>query len=429
VRWFRRFLGEDTERPIRHPLVISAFGARTLGTGIGDDAGETAATLIPSVGCPMGCNFCSTSHMFGGKGRFVNFYETGDELFELMQGFESCLGTQSFFVMDENFLFHRSRALQLLERMREAGKSWSLYLFSSANTLRLYSMEELVGLGVSWVWLGIEGQQSGYVKLRGADTRALVRELQSHGIRVLGSTIVGLPEHDAQNIDAAIAYAVDHDTEFHQFMLYTPVPGTPLWSEQAALGTLLSEEECPLPDAHGQLRFSFRHPRIRGGEETEFLRRAFRVDFERNGPSLVRIARTMLQGWQRHQHHPEPRVRHRFERECRGLATSWAGVVWAAERWLRSSHPELAGRIRALGRELAAEFGWRARVAAPVVGRLLLASMALEQRRLRRGRTWEPSTFYETNRPAEAAANGAGPRLCRFVEAPVRAEVPEAQAV
>ena len=29
---------------------------------------DTAATVIPSVGCPLGCNFCSTSAMFGGKG-------------------------------------------------------------------------------------------------------------------------------------------------------------------------------------------------------------------------------------------------------------------------------------------------------------------------------------------------------------------------
>ena len=37
--------------------------------------GATAATIIPSVGCPMGCNFCTTSAFFGGKGKFVNFYE------------------------------------------------------------------------------------------------------------------------------------------------------------------------------------------------------------------------------------------------------------------------------------------------------------------------------------------------------------------
>ena len=50
-----------------------------------------AATLIPSVGCPVGCNFCATSAMFGGKGKCVNFYETGDELFDIMCQLEETL--------------------------------------------------------------------------------------------------------------------------------------------------------------------------------------------------------------------------------------------------------------------------------------------------------------------------------------------------
>lgn len=81
IRWFRRYLGQDEEQPIKHPAVISGFGNRIFGIRL--PGKDTAATLIPSVGCPMGCNFCSTSHLFGGKGKSVNFYESGDELFSV----------------------------------------------------------------------------------------------------------------------------------------------------------------------------------------------------------------------------------------------------------------------------------------------------------------------------------------------------------
>ncbi len=47
-----------------------------MGVRLPQREGGTAATIIPSVGCPMGCNFCTTSAFFGGKGKFVNFYET-----------------------------------------------------------------------------------------------------------------------------------------------------------------------------------------------------------------------------------------------------------------------------------------------------------------------------------------------------------------
>jgi radical SAM superfamily enzyme YgiQ (UPF0313 family) len=413
VRWFRRYLGQDEHAPLRHPIIVSGLGGRTLGVKLGQGPGDTAATLIPSVGCPMGCNFCSTSAMFGGKGHFVDFYRTGDELFALMRALEQALGVQSFFVMDENFLLHRKRALRLLELMRAHGKAWSLYVFSSANTLKLYTMDELVGLGVSWVWVGLEGRHSAYAKLEGADTRALVDTLQSHGIRVLGSSIVGLPEHAPGNIEGAIEHAVAHDTEFHQFMLYTPIPGTPLHEEHLAQGTLLDEKECPPADAHGQLRFNFRHPHLRAGEETELLLRAFQRDFEVNGPSVLRIARTLLRGWQRHKDDPDTRVRERYRRECRHLPTVYAGALWAGQRWL-GANPLLARRLRALREAIAREFGLKAKLAGPPIGLALLAAMRRESRRLLRGWTYEPPTFYEANRAAEPGVRGAS--ACRWVE-------------
>ena len=120
VSWMRRYLGEDESAPIRHPAIVSGMRTRIMGIRLPDRKGATAATIIPSVGCPMGCNFCTTSAFFGGKGKFVNFFETGDELFEVMSRMEDELKVNSFFVMDENFLLHRERAMRLLELMKEA---------------------------------------------------------------------------------------------------------------------------------------------------------------------------------------------------------------------------------------------------------------------------------------------------------------------
>ena len=284
VRWFRRFLGEDADRPIRHPQIVSGLGTRNMGVSVPRSPGDVAATLIPSVGCPLGCNFCSTSAMFGGKGKSVNFYQTGDELFDVMCQLERDMQVCSFFVMDENFLLHRKRALRLLELMEQHDKAWSLYVFSSANVLRSYTIEQLVGLGISWVWMGIEGCNSQYTKLQGIDTFALVRELQSHGIRVLGSTIIGLENHTPENIDEAIDYAARHDTDFHQFMLYTPIPGTPLHAELSADGLMKDEGEYHPGDIHGQLILNYRHPHIPAGMEGEFMLRAFDARFPAQRP-------------------------------------------------------------------------------------------------------------------------------------------------
>ncbi len=395
VCWMRRFLGEDESRPIEHPRILSGVGARIMGVSQPDKAGDVAATLIPSVGCPMGCNFCSTSAMFGGKGKCVHFYETGDELFEVMCGLERDMRVRSFFVMDENFLMHRKRALRLLELMSEHGKSWALYVFSSANVLQLYTMEQLVGLGVSWVWMGLEGKDSQYGKLSGTDTHDLVRTLQSHGIRILGSSIIGLEEHTPENIDAAIDHAISHDTDFHQFMLYTPIPGTPLHAEHKAAGTLLDPGEFSDADTHGQYRFNYHHPHIKNGQETELLLRAFQRDFEVNGPSFIRLARTMLRGWQRYKNHPDRRIRQRYAWDMRGLATTYAGALWAARHWFRDD-PTLSTKISRILKDIYREYGLKSRLTAPLVGRYLRSTMTREARRLRQGWTYEPPTFCET---------------------------------
>jgi hypothetical protein len=75
--------------------------------------------------------------------------------------------------MDENFLLNRPRALRLLERMKAENRSWALYVFSSDNAIKKYSIQELVELGISWIWMGLESPKSSYTKLKDTDTQVL----------------------------------------------------------------------------------------------------------------------------------------------------------------------------------------------------------------------------------------------------------------
>ena len=393
ISWMRRYLGEDEGAPIRHPAIVSGLQTRILGVRLPQRKGGTAATIIPSVGCPMGCNFCTTSAFFGGKGKFVNFFESGDELFDVMCGIEAELKVHSFFVMDENFLLHRTRAMRLLERMKEAGKSWELAVFASANAIRKYTMLELVELGVSWVWMGLESPKSSYNKLQGTDIGQLTRELREHGIRVQGSTIIGLEHHTPDNIVEEIESAVDYQTDFHQFMLYTPVPGTPLHREMAEQGRMLTDVE--FADVHGQYKFNFRHRAISREDSKRFLDWAFWRDFERNGPSLYRMCQTMLLGWQRYKNHPDARIRERFTREAKKLSSAYNAALWVMEREFKKVNRSVSAQIHGLRREIEKEFPVVARLTAASLGPILLWSTRREENRLAAGRTYEPPTFVE----------------------------------
>jgi len=393
ISWMRRYLGEDETATIRHPAIVSGLQTRILGVRLPQRKGGTAATVIPSVGCPMGCNFCTTSAFFGGKGKFVNFFESGDELFDVMCGIESELKVSSFFVMDENFLLNRTRAMRLLERMKEAGKSWELSVFASANAIRKYTMLELVELGISWVWMGLESPKSSYNKLQGTDIGRLTRELREHGIRVQGSTIIGLEHHTPDNIVAEIESAVGYQTDFHQFMLYTPVPGTPLYQEMAEQGRLLTDVD--FADIHGQYKFNFKHGAISRDDSKRFLDWAFWRDFERNGPSLYRMCQTMLQGWQRYKDYPDPRVRQRFAREVKKLSSAYNAALWVMEREFKKVNRGVSDQIHKLRRDVEKEFPVIARLTASSLGPILLWSARREENRLAAGRTYEPPTLIE----------------------------------
>ena len=224
-----------------------------MGIGLPERKGATAATIIP-VGCPMGCNFCTTSASFGDKGKFVNFFKRGDELFEVMNRMEAELEVHSFFVMDENFLLHGERAVRLRERMKEERKSCALWVFASANAMRKYTMRSWwnwARRGCGWVW-NLRGPLQQAARRGNAGTP---RERREHGTRVQGSTIIGLEHHTPDNSMAEIEHAVSHDTDFHQFMLYTPVPGTPLYQQMAEQERLLRSVDYA--DVHGRFKFNF----------------------------------------------------------------------------------------------------------------------------------------------------------------------------
>ena len=323
---------------------------------------------------------------------------------------EQAMRVRSFFIMDENFLLYRRRALRLLELMVRHDKPWSLAIFSSANAIRSYKMDELVRMGISWVWLGLEGEEAQYTKLHGIDTRMLVRELQSHGIRVLGSSIIGLEEHTPENIGRVIEHAVSHDTDFHQFMLYTPIPGTALHAQLAAQGKI--KADIHPGEVHGQSVFNYCHPHIPDGEEAQYILRAFQRDFEVNGPSVLRLARTTLAGWRRYKQCPDKRVRDRIGWEAKELATTYAAAAAAAVRYL-GKKSWLGQRLQSLLRELKDEFGWKARLAAGLGGRYVAHCLRREQHRLARGWTTEPPTFFEINEPMRRVRQTVD--LCRSV--------------
>jgi len=153
--------------------------------------------------------------------------------------------------------------------------------------------------------------------------------------------------------------------------------------------------DVDLADIHGQHKFNFRHSAISRDDSKRFLDWAFRRDFERNGPSLYRMCRTMLHGWRRYKDYPDPRVRERVTRQINKLSGAYTAALWVMEREFLKVNRSVSEQIHTLRREVEREFPLVARLTTAWLGPILLWTTRREENRLASGHTYEPPTFVE----------------------------------
>jgi radical SAM superfamily enzyme YgiQ (UPF0313 family) len=294
IRWLREHLGQDPEAPIAHPSLPTTEHQQIMGIPI---PGATSSVLVPGVGCVNGCSFCSTSHFFGKA--YTPFIRTGKELFQLACRIADERGTDIFYVMDENFLKDKERAMELLEEMERHGRYFNFYLFSSAETIVAFGIEKLVRLGVVSLWIGFESKtrQGLFTKNDGIDAKKLVRELRDHGISVLASGILCMEHHTPDNMQEDIDFLVGLESDLVQFMLLLPLPVTAIYERFKARG--LIDMNIPYEEWHGQKLLTWHHPAFAGEEPARWLAAAFRKDYEANSSSLYRYAETALRGYEK----------------------------------------------------------------------------------------------------------------------------------
>jgi hypothetical protein len=268
-------------------------------------------------------------------------------------------GTDSFFVMDENFLKNRERALELLSEMERHQRFFRFHIFSSAEAITAFGIDNLVRLGVDLLWIGFESRsrQSLFAKNHGIDARALVQDLRNRGIAVLASGILCMEHHTPDNIQQDIDYLVGLEADFVQFMLLTPLPVTALYRDHQRRGLLRTD--LSFQEWHGQKRLSFRHPAFTDDDAEKWINRAFRQDYEENSSSMFRMAETAVRGYEHLAELPDRDacLQARLE-QSRGKARVWCLILPAImynavnrkERWRSKDLYERARRL--FGRNL-----------------------------------------------------------------------------
>lgn len=349
ISWWRQHLGEP-EQPFKHPSLPVTEYRQIFGIPVPKQWYSSGAILVPGLGCVNGCSFCSTSHFFG-KSYFC-FLKTGAEAYQEICRISEEMKCLDFQIMDENFLKDTQRALELMECVQRGGKPFTFSVFSSAEAIEAFGIENMVRMGITYVWIGAESKADIYAKNQGRDIPGIIRKMRDHGIAVVVSGILFLEHHTPENIQEDIDYLIGLEGVFTQFMMLTAMPVTGLYEKYKQAGLL--DFDLPYEDWHGQEKLNFRHPKFKQEDTCRILDLAFQQEFDRLSSSMYRLLETNLRGYRTLAQYKDPWMKVRREQAASRAKTM--RILFPA--MLKHSHNELERqRVQTLEAEYNREFG------------------------------------------------------------------------
>jgi radical SAM superfamily enzyme YgiQ (UPF0313 family) len=210
------------------------------------------ATVVPistSRGCPFACRFCSVIPMFGRKYRFKSIERVIKEIKSVPSR------KAHFFFVDDNFAANKNRTKDLLRAMLDnhIKIEWSAQVRTDiARDPELVQLMEKAGCFS--VYIGFESINPKTLALYNKsqnveDIEQSIKMIKKHSINIHGMFVLGSDTDDIQTIRDTQKFAKELNINSVQFMMLTPLPGTPVFEELKSQGRLIHTDWSKY-DAH-----------------------------------------------------------------------------------------------------------------------------------------------------------------------------------
>jgi radical SAM superfamily enzyme YgiQ (UPF0313 family) len=186
-------------------------------------------SLLTSRGCPFQCTYCSKP-IWGTKVRAQSPSRTMKEIRYLNEK----LGVNEILFYDDTFTINKKRTLSLCKEIRESGIEISWSCETRVDLVDSALLSEMKSAGCYAISFGVEsGNQSILDSLRKgiklADAERAFKIAHSTGIITIGYFMLGSPGETSETIMETIDFAKRLDSDFAQFSITTPFPGTELY--------------------------------------------------------------------------------------------------------------------------------------------------------------------------------------------------------
>lgn len=195
-------------------------------------------------GCPHGCKFCNLRGIYG-KGYRT---KTIDQVMREIEAVLKINPNPIVYFTDDNLFCNRERSRELLNELMKYNFIWyanSDLSFSEDNELLKLAFKS----GLRQVLIGFESINP--KNLQGIDEnnfksshfnsyKEVIEKVQSNGIGIIGSFIIGLDQDDTGIFDQMIRFSEDTHLYGMSITVNTPYPGTVTYEKYKNEGRILN---------------------------------------------------------------------------------------------------------------------------------------------------------------------------------------------
>ncbi len=207
--------------------------------------GRRWAMYTSSLACPYSCAYCTNEGVYGRKWNALEPEQVVEETTDLVRRF----GLQLLWIVDDNFLVDRERAVGIAEGLVRTGVRFDWSIQASTNLVARFSVEELKLLrraGLSQVSQGADSGSPKVMHLMNKDFQKIetiytaADKLTQAGIRPSFNMIFGFPGEGESERRESVALIMDVCRRYPgaEFWtnIFTPYPGSPIMQRAFELG-------------------------------------------------------------------------------------------------------------------------------------------------------------------------------------------------
>jgi radical SAM superfamily enzyme YgiQ (UPF0313 family) len=209
--------------------------------------------LYTTRGCPAQCTFCLWPQTLSGHPWRKRSSDA--VVAEMKKAKEYFPWVREFFFDDDTFNIQKARTIELCQKLKPLGLTWSCTSRVTTDYETLKAMKEA---GCRLLIVGYESGDPQILKniKKGATVeraRQFTKDCHKLGLKIHGDFILGLPGETKETIRRTIDFAKELDVETIQVSVAHAYPGTELYDYAKSNGFIVSEGAAMVDDQGHQV--------------------------------------------------------------------------------------------------------------------------------------------------------------------------------